>query len=267
MFYLIFRCLAYIRLKTADQLYKRYTKSPKVQESLRHIVPNLKLLKHAGSVRTMAAAWALWMSPLSWPWMRFFCLFSLLKSEMVLLHFNMMEMFDTFCIFFFSLQIFFIMRKKFNQISFLHVYHHATMIFNWWAGVKYVAGGQGEYCLVNTSMLGSSLFQLSEGTRTWLWESAVGVFVLSNEKKPAPDMCSALSALCTSSRSEGYIFLFFVVLITSAPIPVHCLWGRTTFTFLGLSSSFLGQTRLSFCDVVLQNMFNFLMQFHRQKKS
>ncbi|KAE8578240.1 hypothetical protein XENTR_v10023414 [Xenopus tropicalis] len=38
--------------------------------------------------------------------------------------------------------IFFIMRKKFNQISFLHVYHHATMIFNWWAGVKYVAGGQ-----------------------------------------------------------------------------------------------------------------------------
>lgn len=38
--------------------------------------------------------------------------------------------------------IFFIMRKKFGQISFLHVYHHATMIFNWWAGVKYVAGGQ-----------------------------------------------------------------------------------------------------------------------------
>ncbi|XP_040211884.1 elongation of very long chain fatty acids protein 4-like [Rana temporaria] len=38
--------------------------------------------------------------------------------------------------------IFFIMRKKFTQISFLHVYHHATMIFNWWAGVKYVAGGQ-----------------------------------------------------------------------------------------------------------------------------
>ncbi|XP_078508742.1 very long chain fatty acid elongase 4-like [Lissotriton helveticus] len=38
--------------------------------------------------------------------------------------------------------IFFILRKKFDQISFLHVYHHATMIFNWWSGVKYVAGGQ-----------------------------------------------------------------------------------------------------------------------------
>ncbi|KAG7227413.1 hypothetical protein INR49_000418 [Caranx melampygus] len=38
--------------------------------------------------------------------------------------------------------IFFILRKKNSQLSFLHVYHHATMIFNWWAGVKYVAGGQ-----------------------------------------------------------------------------------------------------------------------------
>ncbi|XP_038156372.1 ELOVL fatty acid elongase 8a [Cyprinodon tularosa] len=38
--------------------------------------------------------------------------------------------------------IFFILRKKNIQLTFLHVYHHATMIFNWWAGVKYVAGGQ-----------------------------------------------------------------------------------------------------------------------------
>ncbi|XP_014914123.1 ELOVL fatty acid elongase 8a isoform X3 [Poecilia latipinna] len=38
--------------------------------------------------------------------------------------------------------IFFILRKKNSQLTFLHVYHHATMIFNWWTGVKYVAGGQ-----------------------------------------------------------------------------------------------------------------------------
>ncbi|KAI1883140.1 hypothetical protein AGOR_G00242160 [Albula goreensis] len=38
--------------------------------------------------------------------------------------------------------MFFILRKKNNQLTFLHIYHHATMIFNWWAGVKYVAGGQ-----------------------------------------------------------------------------------------------------------------------------
>lgn len=38
--------------------------------------------------------------------------------------------------------VFFILRKKNSQLTFLHVYHHSTMIFNWWAGVKYVAGGQ-----------------------------------------------------------------------------------------------------------------------------
>ncbi|KAL7987939.1 hypothetical protein Chor_006858 [Crotalus horridus] len=38
--------------------------------------------------------------------------------------------------------IFFILRKKFNQISFLHVYHHFTMFTLWWVGIKWVAGGQ-----------------------------------------------------------------------------------------------------------------------------
>lgn len=36
----------------------------------------------------------------------------------------------------------FVLRKKNNQISFLHVYHHATMFPLWWIGVKWVAGGQ-----------------------------------------------------------------------------------------------------------------------------
>ncbi|XP_075409496.1 potassium voltage-gated channel subfamily A member 5-like [Tenrec ecaudatus] len=38
--------------------------------------------------------------------------------------------------------VFFILRKKPKQITFLHVYHHGTMLCNWWAGVKYVPGGQ-----------------------------------------------------------------------------------------------------------------------------
>ncbi|PWA21017.1 hypothetical protein CCH79_00007248, partial [Gambusia affinis] len=48
-------------------------------------------------------------------------------------------------------QLFFLLRKKNSQLTFLHVYHHGTMIFNWWAGVKYVAGGQSFFIgLVNT---------------------------------------------------------------------------------------------------------------------
>ncbi|XP_030227979.1 elongation of very long chain fatty acids protein 4 [Gadus morhua] len=38
--------------------------------------------------------------------------------------------------------VFFILRKKNNQLTFLHIFHHTTMIVNCWAGVKYVPGGQ-----------------------------------------------------------------------------------------------------------------------------
>lgn len=38
--------------------------------------------------------------------------------------------------------LFFMLRKKNNQVSFLHVYHHSTMIWNWWLGANYIPGGQ-----------------------------------------------------------------------------------------------------------------------------
>ncbi|XP_070563176.1 very long chain fatty acid elongase 7-like [Ptychodera flava] len=41
--------------------------------------------------------------------------------------------------------IFFILRKKNNQVSFLHVFHHAIMPVSWWYGVKFVAGGLGTF--------------------------------------------------------------------------------------------------------------------------
>jgi hypothetical protein len=37
--------------------------------------------------------------------------------------------------------IFFVIRKKFELITFLHVFHHTVMPFSWWFGVKYVPGG------------------------------------------------------------------------------------------------------------------------------
>uniref|UniRef100_A0A8C9MZB1 Elongation of very long chain fatty acids protein n=1 Tax=Serinus canaria TaxID=9135 RepID=A0A8C9MZB1_SERCA len=38
--------------------------------------------------------------------------------------------------------VFLILRKKQEQMTFLHVYHHGSMLFSWWSGVKYVPGGQ-----------------------------------------------------------------------------------------------------------------------------
>lgn len=46
---------------------------------------------------------------------------------------------------------FFIARKKFRQVSFLHVFHHTLMAGTWWLGVKYSAGGLGTFhALINS---------------------------------------------------------------------------------------------------------------------
>ncbi|KAL1505885.1 hypothetical protein ABEB36_005340 [Hypothenemus hampei] len=45
---------------------------------------------------------------------------------------KLLEFCDTF---------FFILRKKKNQLSFLHVYHHSTMFVLWWIGIKWVPSG------------------------------------------------------------------------------------------------------------------------------
>lgn len=37
--------------------------------------------------------------------------------------------------------VFFVLRKKQSQISFLHVYHHAGMAFGTWVATKFLAGG------------------------------------------------------------------------------------------------------------------------------
>ena len=55
--------------------------------------------------------------------------------------------------------VFFIVRKKENQLTFLHVYHHSTMFCLWWIGVKYVAGGSSFLgamfnCFVHVMMYG-----------------------------------------------------------------------------------------------------------------
>ncbi|KAJ8713031.1 hypothetical protein PYW08_008335 [Mythimna loreyi] len=39
--------------------------------------------------------------------------------------------------------VFFVLRKKFNQVSFLHVYHHLGMCLLGFIGTKYVPGGHG----------------------------------------------------------------------------------------------------------------------------
>ncbi|XP_060076375.1 elongation of very long chain fatty acids protein 4-like [Ylistrum balloti] len=70
---------------------------------------------------------------------------------------------------------FFILRKKNDQITFLHVYHHSTMPINWWLGVKFVAGGQAWFlaninCFVHIVMYAYyGLSALGPQMKKYLW--------------------------------------------------------------------------------------------------
>ncbi|XP_049955822.1 elongation of very long chain fatty acids protein AAEL008004-like [Schistocerca serialis cubense] len=41
--------------------------------------------------------------------------------------------------------VFFVLRKKNSQITFLHVYHHAAMVIGTWIAAKYLPGGHGTF--------------------------------------------------------------------------------------------------------------------------
>lgn len=43
------------------------------------------------------------------------------------------------------LQIFFVLRKKDRQITFLHMYHHTVMPMISWGAAKYYPGGHGSF--------------------------------------------------------------------------------------------------------------------------
>ncbi|EFA05977.1 very long chain fatty acid elongase AAEL008004 [Tribolium castaneum] len=49
--------------------------------------------------------------------------------------------------------VLFILRKKFNQVSKLHVYHHASTFFLTWIGTKYVGGGMSTFPIMINSVI------------------------------------------------------------------------------------------------------------------
>ncbi|KAL5007553.1 hypothetical protein ScPMuIL_016359 [Solemya velum] len=79
---------------------------------------------------------------------------------------KLVEMLDT---------IFFVLRKKKNQISFLHVYHHASMFPIWWIGVKWVAGGQSCFGAMMNSFIHVVMYTyyglsaMGPGIQKYLW--------------------------------------------------------------------------------------------------
>ena len=61
-----------------------------------------------------------------------FLLFQIAKAIWWYYFSKLLEFMDT---------VFFILRKKPRQLTFLHVYHHSTMFMFWWVGARFVPGG------------------------------------------------------------------------------------------------------------------------------
>merc|ERR1711953_87129 len=59
------------------------------------------------------------------------------------------EFFDTY---------FFILKKKWNHISTLHVVHHTLMAFTWWFGVKFSPGGLGTFHAMVNSLVHTIMY-------------------------------------------------------------------------------------------------------------
>nr|AWJ25041.1 fatty acid elongase [Nilaparvata lugens] len=70
--------------------------------------------------------------------------------------------------------VFIILRKKYSQLTLLHVYHHAGMILISWCGIKYVPGGQSlitgvTNCFVHVVMYGYYLLTLVDKRYASSW--------------------------------------------------------------------------------------------------
>ncbi|VVC28059.1 Hypothetical protein CINCED_3A021647 [Cinara cedri] len=49
--------------------------------------------------------------------------------------------------------VFFVLRKKQSQVTFLHVYHHVNMVFSCWTYLKYIKGEQMVICAVINAII------------------------------------------------------------------------------------------------------------------
>eukprot|EP01133_Synstelium_polycarpum_P016847 gene16847-20031_t len=54
--------------------------------------------------------------------------------------------------------VFMVLRKKLDQITFLHVYHHSSILFLWWIGANWTPGGSAYFCTVINSAIHTIMY-------------------------------------------------------------------------------------------------------------
>ncbi|KPP71413.1 elongation of very long chain fatty acids protein 1-like [Scleropages formosus] len=71
-----------------------------------------------------------------------------LTSAMIIYNFSMVAL-NAYIVY----EVFFVLRKKHSQITFLHIFHHSFMPWTWWWGITLAPGGMGSFhAMVNAAV-------------------------------------------------------------------------------------------------------------------
>eukprot|EP01130_Rhizamoeba_saxonica_P019199 TRINITY_DN985_c0_g1_i1.p1 TRINITY_DN985_c0_g1~~TRINITY_DN985_c0_g1_i1.p1 ORF type:complete len:242 (-),score=23.19 TRINITY_DN985_c0_g1_i1:25-750(-) len=75
-----------------------------------------------------------------------------------------------------------VLRKRTRQVSFLHIYHHCSMLSLWWIGIKHAAGGDAYWSAMQNSFVHVVMYSYylmsSFGIRVW-WKKYLTQFQMT----------------------------------------------------------------------------------------
>ncbi|KAG9510891.1 Elongation of very long chain fatty acids protein 4, partial [Fragariocoptes setiger] len=118
----------------------------------------------------------------------------------------------------FSDTLFFILRKKNNQLSFLHVYHHSSMFLVWWVAARFVPGGSSitptlVNCTVHVVMyLYYGLAALGDRYKRYLWwKKYLTVMQLLQFMIGISFAIHMITTGCQFTRWMQYVFMAYAI--------------------------------------------------------
>ncbi|XP_043272447.1 elongation of very long chain fatty acids protein 1-like [Venturia canescens] len=118
--------------------------------------------------------------------------------------------------------VIFILRKKYKQSSFLHIYHHVTTVSLAWIACKYAPGGMWTFimmpnCIVHVIMYTYYLLAClgpNMQKRIWRWKPYLTMLQLIQFVVMVLHTAQALMPSCEPSRKPlAYIYMFHVIVI------------------------------------------------------
>ncbi|CAI6347911.1 unnamed protein product [Macrosiphum euphorbiae] len=112
--------------------------------------------------------------------------------------------------------IFLMLRKKDNQLSFLHVYHHSTMFIFSWLGTKYVPGGSAFLPILINSAVHVIMYiyyalAAIQCSKIFKYKKYVTIIQLAQFSFALPLGINAIQSGCNWPLWMKYLFVFYII--------------------------------------------------------